>query len=247
MFGFGRKKKPSMFRRLIYLCVLLSGGGAGLGTVFKDHPMARSLWSFATGGETLGQAEAELGASIEAAAAELPLPGRSFNRAGAFEVTIRQVRLSAGAFPSGHKVDLQARVLKRDANGRASTLFDTAPFGERLAVAGRDDLVAEWDHRPFRVDWRPGDRVTVEVYDRRSGGLFDRPREFFLFHPDGGADGFPLRPGTFPLVDGGRTIDPKTLPSEQAIVLQARRVDDLAPPGAGAATARGEGQSTIVK
>ena len=44
-----QKRRPSLFRRLIYfVIVLISGGGAG-GYAFQDHPMVQSLLGVITG------------------------------------------------------------------------------------------------------------------------------------------------------------------------------------------------------
>jgi hypothetical protein len=125
-------------------------------------------------------------------------------------------------------VDIQAKVLREDGQGRPSTLWDTTTFGERLAVAGKDELVAEWDHRPFQVDWSPGERITVEVYDRRAG-LFGQPRRFVLDPPESEPREFPLKPGTFPLHAEAQKPDPRVDPRNVRIVLESRRVGEPRP------------------
>ena len=117
-------------------------------------------------------------------------------------------------------------MLKRDGQGRITTLWETGSFGERLAVAGKDELIAEWDHRPFQVEWSPGDRLTVEVYDRRAG-LFAQPKRFFLAPADSEPREFPLKPGTFPLEAEAQKPDPRVDPRNLNIVLQSQRVGDL--------------------
>ncbi len=117
-------------------------------------------------------------------------------------------------------------MLKSDGQGRSATVWDTVPFGERLAVAGKDELIAEWDHRPFQVEWSPGDQLSVEVYDRRAG-LFAQPKRFLLAPSDTEPREFPLKPGTYPLEPEAQKADPRVDPRNVSIVLQSRRVGDL--------------------
>jgi hypothetical protein len=221
-----KSRRPSLVRRLAYLVMLLSGGGAGVGGwVFKDHPRVQALWALVTGRPPADRRDQDLEGSM-AAVVDLLKPVDSFSQPGTYQVTIRQVHLDPNLFRAGHTVDIQAKVLRRDGQGRSTTLWDTGSFGERLAVAGKDELIAEWDHRPFQVEWSPGDRLTVEVYDRRAG-LFAQPRRFVLAPPEPEPREFPLKPGTFPLQAEAPKPDPRVDPRNVSIVLQSRRVGDL--------------------
>ena len=130
----------------------------------------------------------------------------------------------------------------RTARADPRPLWDTVPFGERLAVAGKDELIAEWDHRPFQVEWSPGDRLTVEVYDRRAG-LFAQPKRFVLATPEPEPREFPLKPGTFPLQPEAPKPDPRVDPRNVSIVLESRRVGDLGSPGVPGSDARRQAAS----
>jgi hypothetical protein len=210
--------------------MLLTGGGAGVGGwVFQDHPRVKALWTLVTGDsppDRIGQDPEE---SLAEAVVDRLKPADTFGRPGTFQVTIREVHLDPNLFRAGHTVDIQAKVLREDGQGRSTTLWDTAPYGERLAVAGRDELIAEWDHRPFQVEWSPGDRLTVEVYDRRAA-LFAQPRRFVLAQPDPEPREFPLKPGTFPLQAEAQRPDPRVDPRNVNIVLESRRVGDRPSP-----------------
>ena len=46
---------------------------------------------------------------------------------------------------------------------------------------GRDELTAGWPHRPFQVEWDPGDELVLEIYDAKPG-LFNQPQKFTLAH-----------------------------------------------------------------
>jgi hypothetical protein len=224
-----KSRRPSLFRRLAYLLMLVSGGGAGVGGwMFKDHPRVQALLAMVTGKPLDDRGDKDLEDPV-AAVVDLIKPVDSFRQPGTYQVTIRQVHLDPNLFKAGHTVDIQAKVLRQDGQGRSTTLWDTVSFGERLAVAGRDELIAEWDHRPFQVQWSPGDRLTVEVYDRRAG-LFAQPKRFVLAAPDPEPREFPLKPGTFPLQPEAPKPDPRVDPRNVSIVLESRRVGELGSP-----------------
>ena len=171
-----KKRRPSLFRKLAYLVMLVSGGGAGVsGWVFKDHPRVQALWTFMTGATPADRAGEGPEGSIATAVSDLLTPADPYTKPGTYQVTISQVHLDPNLFRAGHTVDIQAKVLKSDGQGRSATVWDTVPFGERLAVAGKDELIAEWDHRPFQVEWSPGDQLSVEVYDRCAGPVCPAP------------------------------------------------------------------------
>ena len=148
------------------------------------------------------------------------------------QVTITQVQLDQKLFKPGHTVNIQARVKRLDPGGRDITLWDAKTYGERLAVVGRDDLTVGWPHRPFQVEWNPGDQLLLEVYDAKTG-LFATPTRFTLAQNDSGANEFPLKSGDFPLEPVTRPsspIDPRRITSSSrastsatlALQIQAR-------------------------
>jgi hypothetical protein len=223
------KRRPSLFRRLFYLLMLVSGGGSGW--MLKDHPRVQALWMLMTGKpDDPAAQDPDRSGSLANAVVDLLKPAEAFRQPGTYQVTIRQVHLDPNLFTAGHTVDIQAKVLKRDAQGRSTTLWETSPYGERLAVAGKDELIAGWDHRPFQVEWRPGERLTVEVYDRRTG-LFAQPKRLFLGPSEPEPGEFPLKPGTFPLSAAARKPDPRVDPRNNTIVLKSQRVGDARPSG----------------
>ena len=221
-----RKERASLFRRLLYfVIVLIGGGGAGVGGyAFQDHPLVQSLLSVVTGNSADGAGSLSE-SSLVSEVVDALKPRASFSQPGLFQVTVAKVELDQKVFKPGHTVDIQARVLKLDAAGRAATLWDAKTFGSRLAVVGKDDLTAGWPNRPFQTEWNTGDQLVLEVYDARTG-LFIQPRRFTLAQADSPATAFPLKSGDFPLEPAQKSdspVDPRT----NHVVLQSQRLRDL--------------------
>ena len=193
-----KKQGPSLFRRLTYLLVIISGGGAGLGSwAFQDDPRLLALWTLVTGKPAEADKTA-LDGSLVTEVVDALKPRDSFGQPGVYQVTVAQVQLDQKLFKPGHTVNIQAKVKRLDPEGRDTTLWDAKTFGERLAVVGRDELTAGWPHRPFQVDWTPGDQLVLEVYDAKTN-LFAAPTRFTLATTDGSANEFPLKSGDFAL------------------------------------------------
>jgi hypothetical protein len=218
------KKKPrSLFRRLIYFVVMvLTGGGAGVGGwVFKDHPQIQALFDMVMGkGDEAGADGTDLKSKLASTVSGL-LKQDDPRQPGVYKVKIAEVKLDPKLFKDGHTVHIQARVRKIDSQGKETTVWESKSYGENLAVAGKDDLTAAFLNRPFEIDWSPGDKVVVEVWDRKSG-LMDR-KELKMALPEPGV--FPLASGTHALEVSGR--GGASLDSElNRIVFQTQRVAD---------------------
>ena len=193
-----KKQGPSLVRRLMYLGVIISGGGAGVGGwAFQDDPRLLALWTLITG-KSANVEETEHDDSLVTEVVDALKPRDTFRQPGTYQVTITQVQLDQKLFRPGHTVDIQASVKRLDQGGRDTTLWDAKAYGERLAVVGKDELVAGWPHRPFQVEWQPGDQLVLEVYDAKTG-LFASPTRFILAQSDSSANEFPLKSGDFPL------------------------------------------------
>ncbi len=226
MFG-STKKKPSLLRRLIYLIVLISGGGGVGGWFFKDHPAMQAAWTAVTG-QRADEAAKDLDETLKAAVGNVAGVIKSvdsFGQAGTYQVTISQVHLDPTLFRAGQTVDIQARVLRVDPGATDTLLWESKRFGERLAIAGKDELVAGWPDRPFQVAWKPGQQIVVEVFDRKPK-LFVEPRRFIFSAADIKLAQFPLKPGTFPL-EPTQMPEPPVDPRNNQIVLQSQRIGDL--------------------
>jgi hypothetical protein len=229
MFGSRKKKKPSLLRRLVYLVVLLSSGGSFGGWALKDHPQVQALLKLVTGadGVSLDSLDAKTveGKVASAVVGVITKSRDEFSKPGVYQVSIPRVSLDPAAFNPGHTVDIQAKVIKLDPRGRDVTIWDSKPFGERLAVVGKEELATGWPLRMFRVPWTPGDQIVVEVYDHR-GGLFVQPKRFALAPPGPASKEFPLRSGTFPLVPF-RTAERSQSADENRIDFVSSRIGDL--------------------
>jgi hypothetical protein len=141
------KKKPSLLKRMFYTILLVSGGGAGVGGwAFKDHPVVQAIWTAMTG-KPADEDVADLDKTLVSDVVGILKPGTDFRRAGVYQVTINKVELNPVLFKSGHTVDIQAKVSKRDPRGHEAILWDSRTFGERLATVGKDDLTAGWPER----------------------------------------------------------------------------------------------------
>jgi hypothetical protein len=195
--------------------MLITGGSAGVGGwAFKDHPVLQALLGRVLPRDDDGSVDRE---KIVSAVTEA-LHRDDGKLPGVYRVKITEVRLDPRLFKEGHTVDIQARVLRRDAAGGETTAWESRPYGENLGRVGRDDLTATWSNRPFEIEWSPGGRIFVDVWDRKSG-LFDR-KELRLAPPD--PDVFPLASGTHPLTLAGASLDP----AQSRIVFDSHRIGD---------------------
>jgi hypothetical protein len=248
------KPKTSLLRRLIYLIMILSGGGAGIGGwTFKDHPQVQALWTLVTGTTPDGDAP-KLDGSLVSTVIDTLKPRDEFSQPGIYQVTIPKIQLDSSLFKMGHTVDIQAKVTKLDPQGRDATLWESKVYGERLAVAGKDDLTAGWPHRPFQVEWKTGDQIVVEVFDRKTG-LFMEPKKFVLAPADAAPREFPLKTGTFPL-EPAQKPNPPVDPRNTTIAFESQRVGELHQAGGdretrqderiGSSGARSRGDDSII-
>ncbi len=224
-----KRQKPSLLRRLTYLLLLATGGGAGIGGyAFKDHPAVQAIWALVMGKPAGDDASPGDGSLLSDALDVLKTkPRDDYRRPGIYHVTIKKVELDRALFKAGHTVDIQARVHKLDARGRDSTLWDSKPYGERLAVVGKDELSAGWPNRSFQVEWQPGEQIVLEVSDRKTG-LFAEPKRFILASADPVAGEFPLKTGDFPL-EPAQKPDPPVDPRVTHVVLQSELAGESSP------------------
>src|SRR3954469_11180659 len=157
-------KKNSLLKRAIYFVLMMvTGGGAGVGGwAFKDHPRLQGLVATVLGKNAEPGAEGGEIKTVLAEAVKEAIGGGNGRKAGVYKVRITELKLDPRLFPAGRTVDIQARVRKFDGQGKETTVWESKGYGEKLAVAGKDDLVVDWARRPFEIDWAPGTKVVVE-------------------------------------------------------------------------------------
>jgi hypothetical protein len=217
------RKKASLLKRAIYFVLMMvTGGGAGVGGwAFKDHPRLQALVSTVLGKTQESGGEGGELKTVLVEAVKGAIKGNDGRQPGVYRVKIAEVKLDPKLFPAGRTVDIQARVRKVNGEGKETTIWESRSYGEKLVVAGKDDLAVDWARRPFEVDWTPGTRVVVEVWDRK-GGFVDQ-KAFKMASPEPGV--FPLASGTHALEATGRTRS--THDSDlNRIVFKTERVGD---------------------
>ena len=179
--------------------VIISGGGAGLGSwAFQDDPRLLALWTLVTGKPADGD-KTQLDGSLVTEVVDAFKPRDAFRQPGALPGHHRQgparpKTLQAGAY--------------RQHPGQGEETRPARPRYRRSGMPRRMDSgwpswartnsTAGWPHRPFQVEWNPGDQFVLEVYDAKTG-LFIPPTRFTLAQADSSANEFPLKSGDFPL------------------------------------------------
>lgn len=216
------RKRKSLFRRFSALvAMLVTGGGAGLGGwIFKDHPQVQAL--LATVLSNTGAAAD--GTTLEdklASAVSGVIEGDQSRQPGLYKVKIIEIKLDPKLFKTGRTVDLQARVRKLDQAGHDDVVWESKSYGENLSVVGKDDITAVFVNRPFEIQWSPGDRIVVEVWDRR-GGFLDS-KELRMALPEPGV--FPLTSGVHALEIRGRS-GPSLDSDSNRIVFETQRLSE---------------------
>ncbi len=190
--------------------MLLAGGGAGLGGwELSDHPLVAKLIGLAS--EDMGDGEAVRDA-IKQQVSDLLLSG-SAKDPGVFEVKVNKVEIDPVGLPANKPLSLLTRVVRRSDDGGADLLIWTSkPFGERIVIPGQSELTASWSDQPFEVEWKPGDRLAIEVWNLKGF----RPKKLFAVEADT-TDEFPLKSGKAGGSGG----------TGNAVVIRSRRLRDL--------------------
>jgi hypothetical protein len=230
----------TLVRRLqgMFLVVVIAGLGVG-GYIYRDTPLVRQL---------LGDAEKKIGLTgldgkslkddAKAVLAKVvgEFEGSKDSGPGRYEVMIAKVSLDDIEFRAGKTVDLQAVVIRHDSRGKSTTVWESKHAGERLGVAGRGPITADWSDQPFAVDWQPGDEYSVELWDHK--GL--RPTKRFTLELDDDGD-FPLRSKTHKLdtLADGRPVHDALA---NTVVIHSRRIGPSASKPE-PAVAKGEGRA----
>ena len=221
------KRKPArtpFWKRARYLILLLSGGGMGIGGwQLTDHPILNGVVQHVRDTEDRDPPDTPA-TSLKAAAArvlaKIKAQNDPFRNPGTYHVEVASVKLDPALYKPGRVVDIRVRVHKRDALGGETVVWDSKPFGDRVAVIGRDDPAASWPYRPFQVEWKPGEALSLEVLDRK--GLVTSKAFEMEQTPDGS---FPLRTGPHALLPVARTGEKRDKDLSR-VVFESRRLAD---------------------
>jgi hypothetical protein len=145
------------------------------------------------------------------------------DRSGVYQVTVKGLQLDPQEFADGETLDLQVRVVSIGKEGKETQIWNSSQYGERIAVAGKDPLTAQWSDRPFEMSWTPGQVVRLEVWDERGLG---RTKVAEWNAKEDGKE-FPLtgKLNVSPIKDG-RPVTPRQN-AINTVELAAKRVGDL--------------------
>lgn len=222
------KSNPSLFirfRKVILL--LLTGGIGGLGGLeMSDHPILSRMISILQsdpGIEVAGDGlRSGIVGKLERVTASRFDP---YSRAGTFEVKVERLSLSDLEYESGRTLDLQVRVARVRGGRAESIVWDSRTLGPNRREVGRDELTVGWSEKPFRINWTPGDRYILEVWDTSGRLKFNK---LFILSHTGRTDEFPLRPATY-VWSIRADSEPTRDPEGNLIVLSGQPVDPSEP------------------
>lgn len=235
------------FKYLKYVMILVSGSGAGAGgwtywdTLMKVVSIAKDNGDLPDG---------PLVDTIKGKVQDVIDRKESFSREGKFEVAIDQLAIDAGLFKPGQSIDLQVQVAKLDDRGRKTVLWNSNTIDRRIVKVGTTPITTSWKVTPFELEWSPGDKMVIEVWDHKplfSTKLFERTEEI----KDGDKPIFPLSSGTYSLkltTKGQKDFDPAV----NQVMFTSRRIGGKDSPGgslspADAATAARDNDTIKIK
>jgi hypothetical protein len=182
-----RKRSGKLWRWVRYLVIVLTGGGLGVGGWHvSENTFLGRLLGFARQEIARGDAPE----AVKDGLGKVLAATGSFKESGTYEVRFAQVSLDDGLFPRGQAINILVRVLKLGDDDKETLVWTSRSYGDRIAVPGKDELTFRWPDQPFEVDWRPGDRFVVEVWNHKTL----RSRKV-LEYDAGTDDEFPLRTG----------------------------------------------------
>lgn len=149
---------------------------------------------------------------------------KGVDKSGVYKVTIAKLVLDPQEFKKGESVDLQVVVKTVNAEGKEETVWDSEKLGDNLREVGEQPLAVNWLETPFEIEWKNGDQVIVEVWDRK--GLSDTRKAWFK--SVAGGKEFPLSETQtlILLTNGDEPLKPRVGGTNQ-ITFEATRTGDL--------------------
>ncbi|MDR3638421.1 MAG: hypothetical protein P4L84_31750 [Isosphaeraceae bacterium] len=226
-------------RRLRYLIVLITGGLGVGGWQFKDHPLLQQIF------QGVSQVDPEkplLEQGVVQAAVKALEHHESFREPGSYEVKVATVKIDPALVRTGHLSDVVVHVRKRDAQGHETVVWDSKTAGAPTVPDSKGSASVGWPDVSFRVDWAPGDRFTVDVW-QGWGLISTRHFETDLAQEDA----FPLRTGSQPLALVGQSLPPS---DANQIVFESQPVhgaETIVPRTAGRTEAVNDESTIVIK
>jgi hypothetical protein len=219
-----RRKKPSLFRRLMGLVLALIGsGGVGLGGwQLRDHPMLQQVIQIVGIDTTKNVTGEGLKDRLIEGLAEA-VESRSLNSPGVFRVQVSDLQVDSALFSKRQPVELHVRVLRLRAGEDEKVVWSSKPFGSDRLTAGESEITSSWEEHPFEVSWKSGDQYQIEVWNVQGR----RPEQLFSMITTS-LDEFPLKSGTQSFVRSTNTRATIN-PANNHITFASRRIGEIPP------------------
>jgi hypothetical protein len=199
------------------LPLLLGGAGAG-GYTFKDHPVVAALVRQITGQAKPGDPTVAEAIAQKIAAVK-PDP---FTKPGDFRVELTQIAIDPATIGATDSTEVRVVVVHYGDDAKREVLWQSPAPATRYRMRGQDTWVAAWEDASFSFRWLPGDRVVVEVWERR--GL--RPSKVFEY-ASASKERLPLATGDHPLTLTLKGAKP--FPTEaNTVTFDTRPIEDRA-------------------
>ncbi len=218
------KEKSSesfLYKRIKYMLfasLLSSGVGYG-GYQLKDYPIIAQILSLVSGDSKLG--DGNLAQALVAGLGNAEKKLKEFSQEGAFDVTLKEISIDPAVVSNENSPELRAVIVRYDDSGERQVVWQSKNATIQRPDGDKGALLAQFEDPPFEIRWRPGDRLVVEVWQKRllrGVKLFERA--------DASAEKFPLSPGDYPLKLVASGVK-STSPALNSLALEAKRkVDD---------------------
>lgn len=143
------------------------------------------------------------------------------DQSGVYKVKVTKVVLDPQEFRDGSRMDIQVIIKRVDSEGKETTVWESAQYGDRLATVGKDELTANWADRPFECAWKEGDKFVVEVWD-----YVGSDTKVAEWTSDAKSREFPLKnQRTISPFKDGKTVESRKGATNQ-VIFEAERVGD---------------------
>jgi hypothetical protein len=203
--------KSNKMKYIAWAVMLLTTSGGSGGYLLKDHPLLAGVIQAVLGDVSDDKSLKEAVAARIKEAASTRVGGR-------FEVKITAVELGAELAEARRAPSLHVVVKRQDPDGYEDVLWQS-PARTAKQVVGNGPWTIDLSEDPFRVDWKPGDQLTVEVVHNRG---VRKSTTFVMASPK--VDTFPMARGEHTLKMAGV----ETPSGKNKIVFEPTRLGNLA-------------------